>query len=80
MAGNAYLGGLIPKLEQKAMPCGTQVITTAPLTEAQQKELLPQGNCVEDCNYLLDYFRLSGDGRLIYGGGVTYGAREPEKN
>ncbi|WP_299198354.1 FAD-binding oxidoreductase [uncultured Amphritea sp.] len=79
VAGNAYLGGLIPKLEQKAMPCGTQVITTAPLSEAQQKELLPQDNCVEDCNYLLDYFRLSGDGRLIYGGGVTYGAREPDK-
>lgn len=79
VAGNAYLGGLIPKLEQKAMPCGTQVITTAPLSEAQQKELLPQDNCVEDCNYLLDYFRLSGDGRLIYGGGVTYGAREPSK-
>lgn len=79
VAGNAYLGGLIPKLEQKAMPCGTQVITTAPLSEAQQKELLPQDNCVEDCNYLLDYFRLSGDGRLIYGGGVTYGAREPSR-
>ena len=79
VAGNAYLGGLIPKLEQKAMPCGTQVITTAPLSEAQQKELLPQDNCVEDCNYLLDYFRLSGDGRLISGGGVTYGAREPDK-
>ncbi|SFF98442.1 NAD(P)/FAD-dependent oxidoreductase [Neptunomonas qingdaonensis] len=79
VAGNAYLGDLIPKLEQKAMPCGSQVITTAPLSEAQQKDLLPQDNCVEDCNYLLDYFRLSGDGRLIYGGGVTYGAREPEK-
>lgn len=79
VAGNAYLGDLIPKLEQKAMPCGTQVITTAPLSEAQQKDLLPQDNCVEDCNYLLDYFRLSGDGRLIYGGGVTYGAREPDK-
>ncbi|WP_372742921.1 NAD(P)/FAD-dependent oxidoreductase, partial [Neptunomonas sp.] len=79
VAGNAYLGDLIPKLEQKAMPCGSQVITTAPLSEAQQKELLPRDNCVEDCNYLLDYFRLSGDGRLIYGGGVTYGAREPEK-
>ncbi|MFG1490499.1 FAD-binding oxidoreductase, partial [Oceanospirillum sp. HFRX-1_2] len=46
---------------------------------AQQKALLPKDNCVEDCNYLLDYYRLSGDGRLIYGGGVTYGAREPDK-
>lgn len=79
VAGNAYLGGLIPKLEAKAMPCGTQVVTTEPLSEAQQRELIPGDQCVEDCNYLLDYFRLSGDGRLIYGGGVTYGAREPSK-
>ena len=79
MAGNAYLTGLMPKLEQKAMPCGTQVITTAPLSPELQRQLLPQDQCVEDCNYLLDYYRLSGDGRLIYGGGVTYGAREPDK-
>jgi gamma-glutamylputrescine oxidase len=79
VAGNAYLGDLIPKLEQKAIPCGTQVLTTAPLTISQQQDLLPTDHCVEDCNYLLDYFRLSGDGRLIYGGGVTYGAREPSK-
>lgn len=79
VAGNAYLGGLIPKLEQKAIPCGTQIITTEVLSKAQQQQLLPTDHCVEDCNYLLDYFRLSGDGRLIYGGGVTYGAREPNK-
>jgi gamma-glutamylputrescine oxidase len=79
VAGNAYLNGLLPKLQQKAMPCGTQVITTEPLSAELQRRLLPKGNCVEDCNYLLDYFRLSGDGRLIYGGGVTYGAREPDK-
>lgn len=79
VAGNAYLGDLIPKLQAQAMPCGTQVIATEPLSEAQQRDLLPQDQCVEDCNYLLDYYRLSGDGRLIYGGGVTYGAREPGK-
>ena len=79
MAGNAYLTGLVPKLEQKAMPCGTQVITTEVLSPELQQQLLPQDHCVEDCNYLLDYFRLSNEGRLIYGGGVTYGAREPDK-
>ncbi|WP_271273623.1 NAD(P)/FAD-dependent oxidoreductase [Aliamphritea hakodatensis] len=79
VAGNAYLNGLLPKLEQKAMPCGTQVIATEPLSKDLQQQLLPGDKCVEDCNYLLDYFRLSGDGRLIYGGGVTYGAREPGK-
>ena len=47
------------------------------LDDEVAKRLLPQDNCVEDCNYLLDYFRLSGDKRLIYGGGVVYGARDP---
>ncbi|AXS84796.1 NAD(P)/FAD-dependent oxidoreductase [Marinobacter sp. Arc7-DN-1] len=78
LAGNAYLGGLVPELEAKSMPCGSQIIATEPLDDALARKLLPQDNCVEDCNYLLDYFRLSGDKRLIYGGGVVYGARAPD--
>lgn len=77
VAGNAYLNGLIPELQAKSMPCGTQVITTEPLGAELAQSLLPQDYCVEDCNYLLDYYRLSGDKRLIYGGGVVYGARDP---
>lgn len=77
VAGNAYLGGLVPELAAKTMPCGTQVITTEPLSDELAQSLLPQDYCVEDCNYLLDYYRLSGDKRLIYGGGVVYGARDP---
>ncbi|MEC4238915.1 NAD(P)/FAD-dependent oxidoreductase [Pseudomonas sp. DSV-1] len=77
VAGNAYLGNLVPELASKSMPCGTQVITTEPLSEELAKTLLPQNYCVEDCNYLLDYYRLSGDKRLIFGGGVVYGARDP---
>ncbi|HEX5843669.1 MAG TPA: FAD-binding oxidoreductase [Pseudomonas sp.] len=77
IAGNAYLGNLIPELSAKSMPCGTQVITTEPLSAELAKSLLPQDYCVEDCNYLLDYYRLSGDNRLIFGGGVVYGARDP---
>jgi gamma-glutamylputrescine oxidase len=77
VAGNAYLGNLIPELSAKSMPCGTQVITTEPLSDELAKSLLPQDYCVEDCNYLLDYYRLTGDKRLIFGGGVVYGARDP---
>jgi gamma-glutamylputrescine oxidase len=77
VAGNAYLGGLVPELAAKSMPCGTQVIATEPLDPELAARLLPQDYCVEDCNYLLDYFRLSADKRLIYGGGVVYGARDP---
>lgn len=77
VAGNAYLGNLIPALAAKSMPCGTQVITTEPLGEELANSLLPQDYCVEDASYLLDYYRLSADKRLIYGGGVVYGARDP---
>lgn len=77
VAGNAYLGNLVPELAAKTMPCGSQVIATEPLSEEVARSLLPQDYCVEDCNYLLDYFRLTGDRRLIYGGGVVYGAKDP---
>jgi len=77
VAGNAYLGNLVPELAAKSMRCGTQVIATEPLTGELAHSLLPQDYCVEDCNYLLDYYRLGADKRLIYGGGVVYGARDP---
>lgn len=77
VAGNAYLGNLVPELAGKSMPCGTQVIATEVLGEERARSLLPQNYCLEDCNYLLDYYRTSGDHRLLYGGGVVYGARDP---
>jgi gamma-glutamylputrescine oxidase len=76
VAGNAYLGELEPQLSGRSMPCGTQVVATEPLGE-RFAEILPSGHCVEDSNFLLDYFRLSADRRLLYGGGVIYGARDP---
>ncbi len=78
LAGNAYLGGLVPELASRTMPCGTQVLATEPLGEARARALLPQNYCVEDCNYLLDYYRTTADDRLLYGGGVAYGGRNPE--
>lgn len=78
VAGNAYLGNLVPELTAKSMPCGSQVVTTAPLPADLAKSLIPKDYCIEDCNYLLDYYRLTGDNRLLYGGGVIYGARDPK--
>ena len=78
VAGNAYLGNLVPELSAKSMPCGSQVVTTAPLPADLAKSLIPNDYCIEDCNYLLDYYRLTGDNRLLYVGGVIYGARDPK--
>ncbi|MCK7592393.1 NAD(P)/FAD-dependent oxidoreductase [Pseudomarimonas salicorniae] len=78
VACNAYIGDLEPQLAAKSMPCGTQVVATEPLGE-RWKEVLPTDHCVEDNNFLLDYYRLSADRRLIFGGGVIYGARDPAR-
>ncbi|TFH88019.1 FAD-binding oxidoreductase [Billgrantia azerbaijanica] len=77
MAGNAYLKGVLPEIEGRSMPCGTQIIATEPLGEARARALIPNGLAVEDCNYLLDYYRLTRDNRLLYGGGVNYGGDDP---
>ena len=77
VACNAYIGDLEPKLAAMSMPCGTQVVATEPLGVLGDT-LIPSDFCVEDNNFLLDYFRLSQDKRMIYGGGVIYGARDPQ--
>lgn len=76
VACNAYIGDLEPQLTRHSMPCGTQVIATEPLGDLAH-QLIPRDHCVEDTNFLLDYYRLSADRRLLYGGGVIYGARDP---
>ncbi|WP_106478440.1 NAD(P)/FAD-dependent oxidoreductase [Phytohalomonas tamaricis] len=77
VAGNAYLGGLIPELQTKIMPVANYIIATEPLSHEQVSQLLPQDDAVSDANFVLDYYRLSGDRRLLYGGQVSYTGREP---
>lgn len=77
ICGNAYLGKLVPALAAKAMPCGTQIITTKPMGEERARQLMPADFCIEDNNYLMDYYRRTGDNRLLYGGGVNYGGGDP---
>ncbi|MEN9894517.1 MAG: hypothetical protein RIR97_369 [Pseudomonadota bacterium] len=77
LAGNAYLGHVVPKLVSRVMPVSTQMMTTVPLGEERAKALIPSDMCVEDVRYILDYFRLSADNRLIFGGGTVYGGTDP---
>lgn len=77
VCGNAYLGDVVPELAARVMPVSSQIMATEPLGEARAAELLPTGMCVEDVRYILDYFRLSADHRLLFGGGVVYGGTDP---
>jgi len=76
ICGNAYLGNAVPSLSRRIMPVSSQIIATEPLGDLAGR-LLPANACVEDARYILDYFRRSADGRLLYGGGSVYGGRDP---
>jgi gamma-glutamylputrescine oxidase len=76
ICGNAYLGHAVPALTPRILPVSTQIMATAPLSPELAQELLPTDICVEDCRYILDYYRLSGDKRLLFGGGTVYGGKD----
>jgi len=76
LAGNAYLGHAVPELENRVMPFSTQMLATEPLG-ARAAGILPTDMCIEDVRYILDYYRLSADGRLLFGGGAVYGGTDP---
>ena len=78
LCGNAYLGQAVPKLAPRVMPVSTQVMATEPLGDELAHSLLPNDACVEDVRYILDYYRLSADKRLLFGGGTIYGGRDPK--
>ena len=77
LCGNAYLAGVSPEVEKRVMPVSTQIVATERLGEARASALLPTNMCVEDIRYILDYFRLTADGRLLFGGGTVYGGADP---
>ncbi|MDV6319576.1 FAD-binding oxidoreductase [Chromohalobacter sp. HP20-39] len=79
LATNAYHGGLVPELSGRVMRAANYMIATAPLSEAQAAQVLPQNDALADANFVLDYYRLSADRRLIYGGEVSYDGREPPR-
>lgn len=77
LCGNAYLGNVEPALRDRVMPVSTQVVATEPLGADTIDRLFPTGACVEDCNYILDYYRPTADHRLLFGGGLVYRGSTP---
>lgn len=75
---NAYLKDLNPQLSGKVLPGGSYIIATEPLSEAQAHALLPQNMAVCDQRVALDYYRLSADRRLLFGGACHYSGRDPQ--
>ena len=78
-ACNAYLNRLQPRLARAIMPVGTCIIATEPLSPAAASALIANHAAVADTSLVLDYYRLSADHRMLFGGRVSYQALEPRR-
>lgn len=76
LAGNAYHRLEQDRLGGYMLPAKTYVIATEPLSAELAAELLPDNLAICDANWVLDYFRLTGDRRLLFGGRCTYSNRD----
>ncbi|QFS81974.1 Gamma-glutamylputrescine oxidoreductase [Roseivivax sp. THAF40] len=76
LAANGYLGGLSGDVAQRVMPINNFIVATEPLG-ADAAKVLGRDVAVADDRFVVNYFRLSHDQRLLFGGGESYGYRFP---
>ncbi len=77
LAGNGYLGQLNMAVAAKVMPINNFIIATEPLGD-RAKAIIAEPVAVADTRFVVNYWRLSEDNRLLFGGGESYGYRFPD--
>jgi glycine/D-amino acid oxidase-like deaminating enzyme len=76
VATNGYTDGAAPEVRRRLLPIGSYIIATEPLDPARACALLPKRRVVFDSKYFLFYFRVTSDGRLLFGGRAEF--RRPD--
>ncbi len=77
VACNGYLGMLEKKIAARVMPINNFILATEPLSDDKAAELIRDDVAVADSKFVLNYYRLSADKRLLFGGGENYGYHFP---
>ncbi|MGB8622745.1 MAG: FAD-binding oxidoreductase, partial [Paracoccaceae bacterium] len=77
MACNGYLGHLQSEVAARVMPINNFIVATEPLSETEAEALIRDNHAVADSKFVINYFRLSQDRRMLFGGGESYGYRFP---
>ncbi|MBV8681866.1 MAG: FAD-binding oxidoreductase [Caulobacteraceae bacterium] len=75
LAGDALLHGIDAAVERRIMPVANYLVATAPL--ADPAAIIAHDQAVSDSRFVVNYYRLSRDGRLIFGGGERYSPDPP---
>ncbi|WP_439135381.1 NAD(P)/FAD-dependent oxidoreductase [Pseudomaricurvus sp.] len=76
LAGNAYHKLARKKLMGTIFPASLGNLVTKPLGEEVANAINPKDLAVYDCRFVLDYYRLTADKRLMFGGGTNYSGRD----
>ncbi len=74
---NGYLGALNGQVAARVMPINNFIAATEPLGADRAASLIRDNHAVADSKFVINYFRLSRDNRMIFGGGETYGYNFP---
>ncbi|AGI68061.1 gamma-glutamylputrescine oxidoreductase PuuB [Octadecabacter antarcticus 307] len=75
---NGYLGALNGHVAQRVMPINNFIAATEPLSEDMARNLIRDNHAVADSKFVINYFRLSEDNRMLFGGGESYGYKFPK--
>ena len=78
LACNGYLDKLEPRIAAKIMPINNFIIATEPLSDELCQRINRDDVAVADSRFVINYFKLSGDNRLLWGGGENYSRHFPK--
>jgi len=68
IATNGYTDRLVSKLKPLIFSVGSYIVVTEPLTNELQNIINPKRRMYYDSKWFLNYFRLTPDGRMLWGG------------
>ncbi|KAA1191763.1 FAD-binding oxidoreductase [Pseudohalioglobus sediminis] len=77
LACNGYLEKLEPRTAGRIMPINNYMLATEPLPESLARQLIRDDTSMSDSLFVIDYWKLSADNRLLFGGGESYTRRFP---
>ena len=77
LACNGYLEKLEPRTAGRIMPINNYMLATEPLPEALARRLIRDDTSMSDSLFVIDYWKLSADNRMLFGGGESYSRRFP---
>lgn len=72
LACNGYIEKLEPKINGYIMPINNFVLATEPLSDELANAIIPKDTSMADSRFVINYWKLSADNRLVFGGGENY--------